>query len=68
MIGDNIHSDIQGVNNLMDSKLNKFNWKSILVKTGCYQAGQTNSAHYVVNSIQEAVQLVCTLENIQNFY
>lgn len=59
MIGDTPESDIQGANNM--------GWISILVKTGIFQ-GEGNDpkypASYVVEDLEEAIDLIFRLEGI----
>ena len=61
MIGDNPDSDIDGANRRGDT------WVSILVRTGVFQ-GEANSekhpAKYVVQDMEEAVELIFKLENL----
>ncbi len=63
MIGDNPDSDIDGANRRGD------NWVSILVRTGVFQSPEANSdrhpAKYVVQDMEEAVNLIFKLENLE---
>merc|ERR1712000_803538 len=56
MIGDNPKSDICGAN-AMGGR-----WKSILVRTGCFQSNAANDAEfpafYVAPSVFEAIQMI----------
>ena len=64
MIGDNPASDIQGINNIKKIK-SKYNWKSILVKTGIYQPFMdSNDADYIVSDFKEAIDLIFDIEGI----
>ncbi|KAJ1970445.1 hypothetical protein H4R34_006056 [Dimargaris verticillata] len=60
-IGDNPHSDIMGAN--------AHGWCSILVKTGVFQghtqdeADSTLRAQYLVNDVDEALDLILSLES-----
>ena len=66
MIGDNPKSDIAGGNAM--------GWVTILVKTGVFDEkamtsscgnDKENPASYVVKDFEEAIKLICKLENIQ---
>lgn len=60
MLGDNPDSDIDGANR-------REGWVSILMKTGVFQGDENSDKHpakYVVNDMQEAVELVYKLEGL----
>ena len=62
MIGDNPDSDIDGANRRGDQ------WVSILVRTGVFQLGANSDRHpakYVVQDMQEAVDLIFKLEGLE---
>ena len=68
MIGDNPLSDIEGgirvgKKNLKEKGVN--NWKTILLKTGIWKEGQdTNGAHFVVEDMQAAFDLILEEEGL----
>ena len=43
----------------------KYSWKSVLVKSGIYRNGDTNSSDYVVENFKDAVNLICSLEGLK---
>ena len=62
MIGDNPDSDIDGANRRGER------WVSILVRTGVFQGGANSDRHvakYVVQDMEEAVQLIFRLEGLE---
>jgi ribonucleotide monophosphatase NagD (HAD superfamily) len=64
MIGDNPLSDIAGGNGK--------DWTTILVKSGVFRADaknpndKTNPATYVVDDFQKAIELIYSIENLNN--
>lgn len=64
MIGDNPLSDIAGGNGK--------GWTTILVKSGVFKADaknpndKTNPATYVVDDFQKAIELIYSIENLNN--
>ncbi len=61
MIGDNPEGDIEGAN--------RKGWTSILVRTGLFTGEQPNHpdhpASHVVQDMEEAVKLICRIENLK---
>ncbi len=59
MIGDNPEGDIEGAN--------RKGWDSILVRTGLWNGDGNHHKHpakYVVQDMEEAIELICKKENI----
>ena len=68
MIGDNPESDIEGgirIGNKNLKEKGENNWKTILLKTGVWKEGQeTNGAHFVVDDMQAAFELILKEEGL----